>query len=117
MLRELKEDVERREKAQAEVISNQAKRLEELEGLYKDEAIMRKKIHNQVCSFLSSHTCWRLLSPVLSLHPPLHLPLGSIDALASLGRWLTWPAGCCIADGGHEGQDPRVLPLPAHAAI
>jgi hypothetical protein len=30
------------------VISNQAKRLEELEGLYKDEAIMRKKIHNQV---------------------------------------------------------------------
>lgn len=47
-LRELKEDVERREKAQAEVISNQAKRLEELESLYKDEAIMRKKIHNQV---------------------------------------------------------------------
>ena len=47
-LRELKEDVERRERAQAEVIANQAKKLEELESLYKDEAIMRKKIHNQV---------------------------------------------------------------------
>lgn len=47
-LRELRADVERREKAQAEVISNQAKKLEELESLYKDEAIMRKKIHNQM---------------------------------------------------------------------
>ena len=47
-LRELKEDVERREKAQAEVIGQQAKRLEELDALYRDEAIMRKKIFNQV---------------------------------------------------------------------
>ena len=31
----MKEDVERRERAQAKVIENQAKRLEELETLYK----------------------------------------------------------------------------------
>ena len=34
-LREMKADIERREKAQATVIENQAKRLEELEVLYK----------------------------------------------------------------------------------
>ena len=34
-LREMKEDVERRERAQATVIENQAKRLDELETLYK----------------------------------------------------------------------------------
>lgn len=34
-LRELREDVERRERAQAAVIENQAKRLDELETLYK----------------------------------------------------------------------------------
>lgn len=45
-LRELKADVERREKAQAELIAGQAKRLEELEKLYKDESIARKKIYN-----------------------------------------------------------------------
>ncbi|KAK9831534.1 hypothetical protein WJX81_006588 [Elliptochloris bilobata] len=47
-LREMKEDVERRERAQAAVIENQAKRLEELETLYKDESIMRKKYFNQM---------------------------------------------------------------------
>jgi len=41
-LREMKEDVERRERAQATVIENQAKRLDELETLYK------------VCAFESS---------------------------------------------------------------
>ena len=34
-LREMKADIQRREKAQATVIENQAKRLEELETLYK----------------------------------------------------------------------------------
>jgi len=34
-LREMKADIERREKSQATVIENQAKRLEELETLYK----------------------------------------------------------------------------------
>lgn len=45
-LRELRDDVERRERAQAVVIESQAKRLEECEGLYKDEALQRKKIFN-----------------------------------------------------------------------
>lgn len=47
-LRELKEDVERRERSQAELIAGQAKRLDELEKLYRDESIMRKKIYNQM---------------------------------------------------------------------
>eukprot|EP00890_Picochlorum_soloecismus_P006002 jgi/Picsp_1/6402/NSC_03750-R1_kinesin-like calmodulin binding protein len=47
-LRELRDDVERREKSQAELISSQAKRLEELEKLYKEESITRKKIYNQM---------------------------------------------------------------------
>ena len=45
-LRELKEDVERRERAQAAVIESQTKRLEECEGLYREEALQRKKIFN-----------------------------------------------------------------------
>jgi hypothetical protein len=45
-LREMKADVERREKQQAELISSQAKRLEELEVLYRDESLQRKKIYN-----------------------------------------------------------------------
>jgi hypothetical protein len=45
-LREMKADVERREKAQAELIAGQAKRLDELEKLYRDESLQRKKIYN-----------------------------------------------------------------------
>jgi hypothetical protein len=45
-LRELKADVERREKGQAELIAGQAKRLDELEKLYRDESLARKKIYN-----------------------------------------------------------------------
>lgn len=45
-LREMKEDIERKEKAQAELIAGQAKRLEELEKLYKEESITRKKLYN-----------------------------------------------------------------------
>ncbi|KAL3130979.1 hypothetical protein ABBQ38_000302 [Trebouxia sp. C0009 RCD-2024] len=47
-LREMKSDVERREKAQAAVLERQAKRLDELETLYKDESIMRKKYFNMM---------------------------------------------------------------------
>ena len=39
-LRELREDVERRERAQAAVIENQAKRLDELETLYKVNSLL-----------------------------------------------------------------------------
>ena len=40
-LRELREDVERRERAQAAVIENQAKRLDELETLYRVRMLAR----------------------------------------------------------------------------
>ena len=39
-LKELEADVERREKQQAAVIESQAKRLEELEKLYRDEVVL-----------------------------------------------------------------------------
>ncbi len=45
-LRELKGDVERREKGQAALIETQARRLDELDRLYRDEALARKKTHN-----------------------------------------------------------------------
>lgn len=45
-LREMRADVERRERAQAAVIESQAKRLEECEGLYREETLQRKKIFN-----------------------------------------------------------------------
>lgn len=38
-LREMKSDIERKEKQQASIIENQAKRLDELEKLYKDEQV------------------------------------------------------------------------------
>ena len=38
-LREMKADVERKEKQQASIIEHQAKRLEELEKLYRDEQV------------------------------------------------------------------------------
>ena len=38
-LRVMRQDIQRQEKANAELISNQAKRLEELEGLYKEEQV------------------------------------------------------------------------------
>lgn len=47
-LREMKADIERKEKQQAAIIENQAKRLEELEKLYKDEQITRKKFFNMM---------------------------------------------------------------------
>lgn len=43
-LREMKADVERREKAQAAVLERQAKRLEELETLYKVFNSSRRKL-------------------------------------------------------------------------
>ena len=41
----MKEDVERRERAQAAVIENQAKRLEELETLYKARRGPAQRMH------------------------------------------------------------------------
>ena len=38
-LRDFRSDIARKEKAHAELISNQAKRLDELESLYKEEQV------------------------------------------------------------------------------
>eukprot|EP00775_Hariotina_reticulata_P011897 gene11897-12041_t len=45
-LREMKKDIERKEKQQAAIIENQAKRLEELDRLYREEVVARKRAHN-----------------------------------------------------------------------
>ncbi|KAF8058864.1 KIN14I [Scenedesmus sp. PABB004] len=45
-LRELKRDVERKERQQAAIIENQARRLEELDRLYREEVVARKRAHN-----------------------------------------------------------------------
>lgn len=66
-LRELKEDVERREKAQAEVISQQAKKLEELDSLYRDEALARKKIHNAMEDMKGKIRVYCRVRPILQL--------------------------------------------------
>ncbi|GLC77793.1 hypothetical protein PLESTB_000955500 [Pleodorina starrii] len=47
-LRELKSDIERKEKQQAAIIDQQARRLEELEKLYKEEQITRKRYFNMM---------------------------------------------------------------------
>ncbi|KAI3437601.1 hypothetical protein D9Q98_000054 [Chlorella vulgaris] len=66
-LREMKEDVERREKAQAEVIAQQAKRLEELDSLYRDEALMRKKIFNQMEDMKGKIRVYCRVRPILQM--------------------------------------------------
>ncbi|KAJ9511982.1 hypothetical protein QJQ45_004434 [Haematococcus lacustris] len=45
-LREMKSDIERKDKQQAAIIEHQAKRLEELEKLYRDEQVARKRAFN-----------------------------------------------------------------------
>lgn len=47
-LRELKADIQRREHTQANVIASQAKQLRELETLYKDELLQRRRYHNML---------------------------------------------------------------------
>lgn len=47
-LRIMQQDIQRKEKAHAELIQSQAKRLEELENLYKDEQVTRKKLFNTI---------------------------------------------------------------------
>ncbi|GMH43112.1 hypothetical protein BSKO_11034 [Bryopsis sp. KO-2023] len=47
-LRDMKADVERKEKHQQLIIENQSKRLEELEKLHKDEQMLRKKYLSQM---------------------------------------------------------------------
>lgn len=65
-LRELKSDVERREKAQADLIQNQAKRLDELEKLYREESINRKKIYNAMEDMKGKIRVYCRVRPLLS---------------------------------------------------
>lgn len=44
----MKSDIERKEKQQASIIESQARRLEELEKLYKDEQVSRKRYFNMM---------------------------------------------------------------------
>lgn len=54
-LREMKADVERREKAQATVLERQAKRLEELETLYK---VCSPRDHGTLTLLVVHSTSW-----------------------------------------------------------
>lgn len=47
-LREMKADIERKEKQHAEIISRQGAQLNELEALYKEEQVLRKRYFNQM---------------------------------------------------------------------
>lgn len=47
-LREMRADIERKDKQHAMIIENQARRLDELEKLYKEEQVNRKKYFNQM---------------------------------------------------------------------
>lgn len=64
-LRELKADIERREKTQADLIASQAKRLEELETLYRDECIQRKKIYNAMEDMKGKIRVYCRIRPIL----------------------------------------------------
>ena len=56
-LREMKADVERREKAQAAVLERQAKRLEELETLYKVSPVFSHIVYSPWCSARPAVVC------------------------------------------------------------
>ncbi|GAQ87147.1 Myosin-related protein [Klebsormidium nitens] len=47
-LREMKEDVDRKNEQTAMLLKGQAERLTQLEGLYRDEQVLRKKYFNQI---------------------------------------------------------------------
>ena len=47
-LREMKSDVDRKERAHAQLIADQARRLEQLETLYKEEQVNRKRYFNMM---------------------------------------------------------------------
>lgn len=91
----------------------QAKRLEELDALYRDEAIMRKKIFNQVrwgrggMRELSAPPAPACLLKQASVPP-------APDGLTSAHPLPVLPP--LVADGGHEGKDPGVLPRAPHPA-
>jgi hypothetical protein len=70
-LRDFRSDIARKEKAHAELIANQAKRLEELEGLYKEEQV--RPPDKCLCpDWLPTHMCDRAcdsMPPVICRSP------------------------------------------------
>jgi hypothetical protein len=61
-LRVMRQDIQRQEKANAELISSQAKRLEELETLYKEEQVLLpqrclKWLLSPLCTLAASQRC------------------------------------------------------------
>ncbi|GLI62984.1 hypothetical protein VaNZ11_005841 [Volvox africanus] len=65
-LRELKADIERKEKQQAAIIDQQARRLEELEKLYKEEQITRKRYFNMMEDMKGKIRVYCRVRPMLS---------------------------------------------------
>lgn len=64
-LREMKDDIERKEKQQAVLIAAQSKRLEELEALYKDEQVLRKRYFNQMEDMKGKIRVYARVRPIL----------------------------------------------------
>eukprot|EP00951_Prasinocladus_malaysianus_P006121 scaffold43350_cov33-Prasinocladus_malaysianus.AAC.1 len=64
-LREMKEDIERKEKQQAVLIEAQAKRLEEFEQLYKEEQVLRKRYFNQMEDMKGKIRVYARVRPIL----------------------------------------------------
>jgi len=79
-LREMKEDIERKEKQQAMLIESQARRLEELEVLYKDEQVLRKRYFNQMEDMKGKIRVYARVRPMLEFEramgqaPALNVP-------------------------------------------
>jgi len=85
-LRELRGDVERREAAQAAVVSRQAARLDELERLYRAEALARKRAHNAAADLRGQIRVFARVRPVLASEargggPGAQVVLSNPDAL------------------------------------
>ena len=79
-LREMKDDIERKEKQQAMLIESQAKRLEEFEQLYKDEQVLRKRYFNQMQDMKGKIRVYARVRPILGFEtaagqtPALNVP-------------------------------------------
>jgi len=98
-LREMRSDVERRDKAHAQLIADQAKRLEQLETLYKEEQA-RAPLHAWLAALArSAHASLHTLAfqslrsrsiPLPAPHPqPLASTLHRSTASASSTCWRT----------------------------
>jgi len=65
-LRELRADIERKDKQQAGIIENQAKRLDELEKLYREEQVSRKRAFNMMEDLKGKIRVYCRVRPILN---------------------------------------------------